>query len=78
MVLDKDTARKIMKEYISSDINVIPLAEKYNVARTVILDVLHGQEAYSWIENPIKHRLPLRRKINPNDCRPRHKRKIAA
>lgn len=64
MVLDRKTAIKILKEYKNSNINVIPLAEKYNVARTVILDVLHGDNAYFWISDPIKTRLPIRRKVN--------------
>ena len=62
MILDRKTAARILKEYKSTKINVNPLAKKYNVARTVILDVLHGYDAYEWILSPIKHRLPVRRK----------------
>lgn len=79
MVLDKQTANKILEEYKTSDINVNPLAKKYNVARTVILDVLHGQRAYSWIKNPIKNRLPVRRKRSSlNYPNQRYKRAKAA
>lgn len=61
-IISKKLAQKILSEYRKTDINVIPLALKYGVVRTVILDILHGQEAYDFIKNPIKHRLPIRRK----------------
>ena len=61
-ILDNKTAIKILYEYKNSDINVIPLAKKYGVARTTILDVLHGDGAYWWLVDTIVERLPVRRK----------------
>jgi hypothetical protein len=61
-IIDIKTASKILNEYKSTDINVIPLAKKYGVSRVTILDVLHGQGGYKSIKNPIKNRLPVRRK----------------
>lgn len=61
-ILSREDAMKIIHEYKTTDINVIPLAKKYDVARTVVLDVLHGDGAYYWNPEPIKTRLPVRRK----------------
>ena len=76
-ILDRKTAHKILYEYKKTDINVIPLAKKYGVSRVTILDVLHGQDGYSWIKNPIKNRLPVRRKRSSlNYPNQRYKRKV--
>ena len=58
----KKKALKILFEYKKSDINVIPLSKKHKVARTTVLDILHGEGAYSWIKYAIKGRLPTRNK----------------
>jgi hypothetical protein len=77
-VLSKKKAMSILSEYRKSEINVIPLAKKHGISRVTVLDVLHGQGAYSIIKNPIKSRLPVRRKRGTSHYSPeRYKRKTA-
>lgn len=61
-IVNTKTAHKILMEYKSTEINVIPLSKKYGISRVTTLDILHGQGAYTFVLNPIKNRLPVRRK----------------